>query len=59
MWRWLRVISFLRKDHAAAAIAQAGCAWYLLGRVKQKEEYWWCIEQTLDFDGKGPNYVAR
>lgn len=54
--RWSSCNIYSTQDHAAAAIAQAGVpvfAW----KGETEEEYWWCIEQTLDFDGKGPNML--
>jgi adenosylhomocysteinase len=54
--RWASCNIFSTQDHAAAAIAKAGVpvfAW----KGETEEEYWWCTEQTLDFDGKGPNLL--
>ena len=55
--RWSSCNIFSTQDHAAAAIAKAGIpvfAW----KGETEEEYWWCIEQTLFFDGgKGPNMI--
>lgn len=55
--RWSSCNIFSTQDHAAAAIAQAGIpvfAW----KGETEEEYWWCIEQTLKFEGgKGPNML--
>ncbi|EOQ94915.1 adenosylhomocysteinase [Leptospira wolbachii serovar Codice str. CDC] len=55
--RWSSCNIFSTQDHAAAAIAKAGIpvfAW----KGESEEEYWWCIEQTLFFDGgKGPNMI--
>jgi len=48
--RWSSCNIFSTQDHAAAAIAAAGIpvfAW----KGETEEEYWWCIEQTL----QGPN----
>lgn len=56
--RWASCNIFSTQDHAAAAIAQAGTpvfAW----KGETEEEYWWCTEQTLKFDGgKGPNMIV-
>ena len=44
-------IFFLTQDHAAAAIAKSGVpvfAW----KGQTEEEFNWCIEQTILFDGK-------
>lgn len=54
--RWSSCNIYSTQDHAAAAIAAAGIpvfAW----KGETEEEYWWCIDQTLDFDGKGPNLL--
>jgi adenosylhomocysteinase len=55
--RWSSCNIFSTQDQAAAAIAAKGTpvfAW----KGESEEEYWWCIEQTLDFgDGEGPNML--
>jgi adenosylhomocysteinase len=55
--RWSSCNIFSTQDHAAAALAKAGTpvfAW----KGESEDEYWWCIDQTLDFgDGKGPNML--
>ena len=55
--RWSSCNIFSTQDHAAAAVAERGTpvfAWKGL----TEEEYWWCIEQTLYFEGgKGPNMI--
>jgi len=54
--RWSSCNIYSTQDQAAAAIAEAGIpvfAWKGL----TDEEYEWCIEQTLDFDGQGPNML--
>jgi adenosylhomocysteinase len=55
--RWSSCNIFSTQDHAAAALAKAGTpvfAW----KGESEDEYWWCIEQTLDFGGgKGPNML--
>ena len=55
--RWSSCNIFSTQDHAAAAIAQAGIpvfAW----KGETLEEYDWCIEQTLQFEGGlGPNLL--
>lgn len=48
--RWSSCNIFSTQDHAAAAIADGGIpvfAW----KGETEEEYWWCLEQTLE----GPN----
>ena len=55
--RWSSCNIYSTQDHAAAAIAKDGgsvFAW----KGETEDEYWWCIEQTLNFsDGKGPNLL--
>lgn len=55
--RWSSCNIFSTQDQAAAAIAKAGVpvfAW----KGETEKEYWWCIDQTLDFgSGKGPNMI--
>ncbi|ROQ21513.1 adenosylhomocysteinase [Marinimicrobium koreense] len=49
--RWASCNIFSTQDHAAAAIAAAGIpvfAW----KGQTEEEFWWCIEQTVNKDGK-------
>lgn len=48
--RWSSCNIFSTQDHAAAAMAAAGVpvfAW----KGETEEEYWWCVEQTI----QGPN----
>tara|TARA_Y100001970_G_C14253277_1_gene873372 strand:- start:3138 stop:4487 length:1350 start_codon:yes stop_codon:yes gene_type:complete len=55
--RWSSCNIFSTQDEAAAAIAKAGIpvfAW----KGESEEDYWWCLEQTLDWpDGNGPNLL--
>lgn len=55
--RWASCNIFSTQDHAAAAMAKVGIpvfAW----KGETEEEYWWCTEQTLKFEGdKGPNMI--
>ena len=55
--RWSSCNIFSTQDEAAAAMAVAGVpvfAW----KGESEEEYWWCLEQTLEWpDGKGPNLL--
>jgi adenosylhomocysteinase len=59
--KWASCNIFSTQDHAAAAIAKAGIpvfAW----KGETEKEYWWCMEQTLQFhdsngDEIGPNMV--
>jgi adenosylhomocysteinase len=56
--RWASCNIFSTQDHAAAAIAAAGIpvfAW----KGETLEDYWWCTDQALSFDGgKGPNLIV-
>lgn len=55
--RWSSCNIFSTQDHAAAAIAKKGTpvfAW----KGETEKEYWWCVEQTLQFaDKQGPNML--
>ena len=55
--RWSSCNIFSTQDEAAAAMAAAGIpvfAW----KGETEEEYWWCIEQTLKWEGnEGPNLL--
>ena len=55
--RWSSCNIFSTQDHAAAAIAAAGIpvfAW----KGESEEEYWWCVEQTINGrDGWRPNML--
>ena len=54
--RWSSCNIYSTQDSAAAALAKIGIpifAW----KGETEEEYLWCIRQTLDFDGKGPNML--
>ncbi len=56
--RWSSCNIFSTQDHAAAAIAKVGIpvfAW----KGETLEEYWWCLEKTLDFgNGQGPDLIV-
>jgi adenosylhomocysteinase len=56
--RWVSCNIFSTQDHAAAAIAASGVpvfAW----KGETLEEYWWCTEQALTFNGgKGPTLIV-
>ena len=55
--RWSSCNIYSTQDNAAAAIADVGLSVFAW-KGESEEEYWWCIEQTLDFDGgKGPNIL--
>jgi adenosylhomocysteinase len=55
--RWSSCNIFSTQDEAAAAVAASGVpvfAW----KGETEEEYWWCVEKTLQWpDGKGPNLL--
>ena len=55
--RWSSCNIFSTQDHAAAAIAASGVpvfAW----KGETEEEYWWCIDQTIEGpDGWRPNML--
>ena len=55
--RWSSCNIYSTQDEAAAAVAKAGIpvfAW----KGETEEEYWWCIEQTLQFaDGNPLNLI--
>ena len=55
--RWSSCNIFSTQDHAAAAIAASGVpvfAW----KGESEEEYWWCVEQTINgSDGWKPNMI--
>ncbi len=55
--RWSSCNIFSTQDHAAAAIAATGVpvfAW----KGMSEEEFWWCIEQTIEGpDGWHPNMI--
>jgi len=55
--RWSSCNIFSTQNQAAAAVAKAGIpvfAW----KGETLEEYDWCIEQTLNFNGQGPNMLV-
>tara|TARA_B100002051_G_scaffold273629_1_gene312844 strand:+ start:9260 stop:10537 length:1278 start_codon:yes stop_codon:yes gene_type:complete len=54
--RWSSCNIYSTQDEAAAAIAKENIpvfAW----KGETEEEYWWCVDQTLNFNGKGPNLI--
>jgi len=56
--RWSSCNIFSTQNHAAAAVAKTGIpvfAW----KGETLEEYWWCLEKTLDFgNGQGPDLIV-
>ena len=54
--RWSSCNIYSTQDHAAAAIAQSGTpvfAW----KGMSEEEFWWCIDQTIEADGWQPKMI--
>ena len=54
--RWSSCNIYSTQDHAAAAIAQSGTpvfAW----KGMSEEEFWWCIDQTIEADDWQPNMI--
>ncbi len=55
--RWSSCNIFSTQDHAAAAIADSGISVFAW-KGETEEEYWWCVEQTIDGpDGWHPNMI--
>ena len=54
--RWSSCNIYSTQDHAAAAVAQSGTpvfAW----KGMDEEEFWWCIDQTIEAEGWVPNMI--
>ena len=54
--RWSSCNIFSTQDHAAAAIAKKGIpvfAW----KNETEEDFWWCIEKTIQAEGWKPNLI--
>ena len=55
--RWSSCNIYSTQDHAAATIANAGHAVFAW-KGETEKEFWWCIEQTLNFSNdRGPNLL--
>ena len=55
--RWSSCNIYSTQDHAAAAIAKKNLSVFAW-KGESEDEYWWCIDQTLDFgNGLGPNLL--
>ena len=55
--RWSSCNIYSTQDHAAAAIAKDGTSVFAW-KGESEEEYWWCINKTLEFpNDKGPNLL--
>ncbi|KAI6693343.1 hypothetical protein NL676_021053 [Syzygium grande] len=56
--RWCSGNIFSTQDHAAAAIASYSAAVFAW-KGETPQEYWWCIERTLDWGlGGGPDLIV-
>ena len=54
--QWSSCNIYSTQDHAAAAVAQSGTpvfAW----KGMNEEEFWWCIDQTIEAEGWEPNMI--
>ncbi len=54
--RWSSCNIYSTQDHAAAAVAESGTpvfAW----KGMNEEEFWWCIDQTIEADSWEPNMI--
>ena len=54
--RWSSCNIYSTQDHAAAAVAQSGTpvfAW----KGMNEEDFWWCIDQTIEAEGWEPNMI--
>ena len=54
--RWSSCNIYSTQDHAAASVAQSGTpvfAW----KGMNEEEFWWCIDQTIEAEGWEPNMI--
>ena len=54
--RWSSCNIYSTQDHAAAAVAESGTpvfAW----KGMNEEEFWWCIDKTIEADGWEPNMI--
>ena len=55
--RWASCNIYSTQDHAAAAIAKEGISVFAW-KNETLEEYWWCTEKALDFNGDGPDLIV-
>ncbi len=56
--RWSSCNIFSTQDHAAAAIAAAGECAVFAWKGMEEDEFWWCIDQTIEGpDGWHPNLI--
>ena len=54
--RWSSCNIYSTQDHAAAAVAESGTAVFAWKGMNE-EEFWWCIDQTIEADGWEPNMI--
>jgi len=55
--RWCSCNIFSTQDHAAAAVARDSAAVFAW-KGETLEEYWWCTERCLDWNGEGPDLIV-
>jgi adenosylhomocysteinase len=55
--RWASCNIYSTQDHAAAAVAKAGVSVFAW-KGETLKEYWWCTQQALNFNGKGPTLIV-
>merc|ERR1712100_147552 len=57
--KWASCNIFSTQDHAAAAVAKGGKAAVFAWKGETLEEYWWCTEQCLTWEGcAGPDLIV-
>jgi len=57
--RWCSCNVFSTQDHAAAAVVEAETAAVFAWKGMSLEEYWWCTEQMLTWNGAdGPDMIV-
>jgi len=57
--RWASCNIFSTQDHAAAAVAKGGKSAVFAWKGETLEEYWWCTEQALTWEGHpGPDFIV-
>jgi len=57
--KWASCNIFSTQDHAAAGVAKSGKAAVYAWKGETLEEYWWCTEQALTWEGyAGPDLIV-
>merc|ERR1712014_467603 len=57
--KWASCNIFSTQDHAAAGVAKGGKAAVFAWKGETLEEYWWCTEQCLTWEGyAGPDLIV-